>query len=226
MSQDNVISLPKPAVTPVLDPLTEVLQQGAGRLLAEAVEAEVERLLEPPREQRDAGGRQRLVRNGPLPLRTLPTGRGGIEVAVPRGRERAVAPVEPSRFTSGMMPKYLRQAASGEALIPCRYLTGLSTQEFQAALTALVGPTASGFSAATVSRLQAAWEEALRPWQRRELEGNQAVDLGADGIYGSLRSDPERAWVLVMIGATAQGQQEWVALAEGFRESSARWQDG
>jgi transposase-like protein len=225
MSKDNVVSLPNPAVTPVLDPLTEVLQQGARRLLAEAVEAEVERFLEQHREQRDEAGRQRIVRNGHLPLRTLQTGIGGINVEVPRVRDRAAAPAEPIRFTSGIIPKYLRKSASVEALIPCLYLKGISTRDFQEALAALVGPTAAGFSAATVSRLKAAWEEELRQWQRRELQGKQYIYLWADGIYFSLRSDTERACVLVIIGATAQGQKELVALEEGFRESTASWQD-
>ena len=125
MSKDNVISLPNPAVTPVLDPLTEVLQQGARRLLAEAVEAEVERCLEQHREQRDEAGRQRLVRDGYLPPRPLQTGIGRIEVEVPRVRDRATAPAEPIRFTSGIIPKYLRKSASVEVLIPCLYLRGV-----------------------------------------------------------------------------------------------------
>ncbi len=144
MSKDNVIELKNPAVAnEVRDALTEVLRDGARRLLAEAVEAEVDEFLQQHRYKRDAAGRQRVVRNGHLPARTIQTGIGAVAVQAPRVRDRGGE----IRFTSALLPPYLRRSKTIEALLPWLYLKGISTGGFSEALAALLGRDAPGLSA-------------------------------------------------------------------------------
>ncbi|MFO1352962.1 MAG: IS256 family transposase [Gammaproteobacteria bacterium] len=226
MSKDNVIAWSKRVGTPIADPLTEVLQRGARRLLAEAVETEVEQFLAQHQGLIDEAGRARVVRNGYLPPRAIQTVIGEVEVEVPRVRDRGGAQAsEAVRFGSAIIPRYLRKSASLEELIPCLYLKGISTGDFQEALKALMGERAEGFSAATVSRLKAGWIEEVRRWQKRDLTGKPYVYFWADGIDFGIRAEHERACALVVIGATAQGEKELVALEEGFRESTESGRD-
>ena len=147
MKEDSVVSIEEPTTNK--DVLTEVLREGAQKLLAEAVQAELEELLEEYREERDGEGRQRLVRNGYLPGRKIQTGIGGISVRVPRVRDRGSGQEseEIIRFRSGLVPPYLRRSKSLEELLPLLYLKGISTGDFTDALSALLGPNAPGLSA-------------------------------------------------------------------------------
>ena len=136
MKEDSVVSIEEPTTNK--DVLTEVLREGAQKLLAEAVQAELEELLEEYREERDGEGRQRLVRNGYLPGRKIQTGIGGISVRVPRVRDRGSGQEseEIIRFRSGLVPPYLRRSKSLEELLPLLYLKGISTGDFTDALSA------------------------------------------------------------------------------------------
>jgi putative transposase len=140
MSKDNVITLENPSVK-AKDPLTEVLRHGASRLLAQAIEAEVETLLAQYADRRDAHDRQAVVRNGYLPEREVQTGIGSVAVKVPRVRDRSHSGI---RFHSGILPPYLRRSKSVEELLPWLYLKGISTGDFSEALAALLGPDAPG----------------------------------------------------------------------------------
>ncbi len=151
MSEDKIIALKNPgAPAPVADALTELLREGAQRMLAAAIEAEVAAFLERFKDEKTADGRQRVVRNGHLPTRSIQTGVGAVEVTVPRVRDRA----KTIRFTSAILPPYLRRPQSLEALLPWLYLKGISTGDVQEALTVLLGREAPGLSASTISRLK------------------------------------------------------------------------
>ena len=139
MQQDTVIPFPHPQLI-AEDPLTEVLRQGAPRLLAQAIEAEVAVLLAQYAERRDMQGRHAVVRNGHLPEREVQTGIGAVRVKVPRVRDRSGSGI---RFHSALLPSYLRRSNSLEALLPWLYLKGVSTGDFSAALQALLGPALS-----------------------------------------------------------------------------------
>ena len=166
MSHDNVFVLKNPAVAnEVRDGLTEVLQEGARTLLAQAIEAEVAEFLARHADQRDAAGRMRLVRNGYLPERTIQTGIGEVPVKAPRVRDRAAK----LRFNSSILPRYLRRTKTIEALLPWLYLKGISTGGFSEALAALLGRDAPGLSAGTISRLKAVWQEEHARWEKRSL---------------------------------------------------------
>lgn len=221
MEESNVLTLAAPLGN---DPLTEVLRQGARRLLGQAIEAEVESFLEQHRELRDEAGRARLVRNGYLPEREVQTGIGAVRVKAPRVHDRSDKE-EKLRFHSGILPKYLRRSASLEELLPWLYLRGVSTGDFQDALAALLGSHAPGLSASTISRLKGVWSQEFNAWQKRNLSGRRYVYLWVDGVYFQVRMENSQHCVLVVIGATEEGKKELIAIADGYRESEQSWKE-
>ena len=157
------------------DPLTEVLRKGARDLLAQAVEDEVTVFLAAHADIRDDEGHQMIVLNGYLPARTIQTGIGAVPIRGRRVRDqRAVPKVDRIRFTSKILPRYLRRTKSLEELIPWLYLKGISTGDFSEALRALVGSPA-GLSPATVCRLKAGWQQEWETWRQRDLTGKRYV---------------------------------------------------
>jgi putative transposase len=191
-------------------------------MLAEMIQAEVEDWLAQRAHVRDEEGRRQVVRNGYLPEREITTGVGPVKVKQPRVRDRRPeAEAEP--FSSKILPPYLRKTKSIEELIPWLYLKGVSTGDFSEALKALVGPNAPGLSATTVTRLKAVWEEEYRQWSKRSLEGKQYVYIWVDGIHFNIRLEEDRQCILVLMGATADGKKEIIAVADGYRESEQSW---
>src|SRR4051794_182762 len=206
------------------DVLTEVLREGARRMLAQAIEAEVATWIDAHAHLKDQTGRQQVVRNGHLPGRTIQTGIGPIEVKQPRVRDRRPADQRAS-FTSAILPPSLRKTRSLEGLIPWLYLKGISTGDFAEALQAILGPDAPGLSAATVTRLKAAWEAEHDAWSKRSLKGEHYVYVWADGVHFNLRLEGGRQCILVLMGATAEGKKELIAIADGYRESEQSWKE-
>ncbi len=221
MTQDNVIDLKKPESV-INDPITTVLRNGARRLLAQALEAEIEVFINQYTDLKDEQGRRRIVRNGFMPDRKIQSGIGSIPVKAPRVRDRHSDPSNRVRFRSTILPPYLRRTKSMEELIPWLYLKGISTGDFSDALVALVGKEAPGLSAPTISRLKTIWQQDFDQWRRRDLSGKRYVYFWADGIYCNVRMD-DRQCLLVIIGATEDGNKELVALEGGFRESELSW---
>ena len=204
------------------DVLGEVLRQGAQKLLAQAVNAEVADWIQRHAHLRDDAGHRQVVRNGALPARTITTGVGPVEVKQPRVHDRR-SPEEREKFTSTILPPYLRKTKSIEELIPWLYLKGVSTGDFSEALAALLGPDAPGLSASTVVRLKAVWETEYHVWNQRSLEGKRYVYVWADGIHFNIRLEEDRQCILVLMGATADGQKELIAIVDGYRESEQSW---
>ena len=222
MAKDNVVRLRKPEPF-IDDPITDILRSGARKLLAEALEAEIEDFLSQYRDLKDDRNHQRVVRNGYLPERKIQSGIGPIPVKMPRARDRQPHQgSEPIRFTSSLLPPYLKKTRSMEDLIPWLYLKGISTNDFSEALSALVGKEAPGLSAPTISRLKAIWKQDLERWQKRDLSLKRYVYIWADGVYCNVRLE-EKQCLLVIIGATAEGKKELLALDSGFRESELSW---
>ena len=168
------------------DVLTEVLRTGAQRLLAQMIEMEVKGWIDAHAALVDAQGHRCVVRNGRLPSRTILTGVGRVEVSQPRVRDRRPAG-EAEKFSSKILPPYLRKTKSIEELIPWLYLRGISTGDFQQALQALLGPNAAGLSAATITRLKEVWKGEYEQWSKRSLEGKQYVYVWADGVHFNVR---------------------------------------
>ena len=199
--------------------LESTLREGARRLLRAALEAEVEEYLQKHQAVRNEDGRRMVVRNGHGTERSLQSGLGAIEVQTPRVNDRR----EAQRFTSQILPPYLRRVPSLENLIPVLYLKGISTSAMPAALAPLLGPNAAGLSPATIVRLIASWQDEYQAWRKRDLSEEEIVYLWADGIYCNVRLTDDRPCLLVVIGARKDGTKVLLALEDGERESELSW---
>ena len=221
MTDSNVLQLSQPGA--LSDPLTEVLRSGARALLAQAVAAEVAGFLESHADKLTDDGRQRLVRHGHLPEREIMTGIGPVAVHAPRIRDRVGTGAERIAFSSAILPPYARRSKSLEVLIPVLYLKGISTGGFEEALAALLGKDAGGLSASTIARLRDAWADEHARWQKRDLSVKRYVYFWADGIYVQARLEDDAQCLLVIIGATPEGNKELVGLTDGVRENAQSW---
>jgi len=211
-------------LAPAQDVLTDLLRDGARRLLAQAIEAEVASWIDDHAHLKDDRGRHQVVRNGHLPERAIQTGIGAVAVQQPRVRDRRPAD-QRETFTSAILPPYLRKTRSLEGLLPWLYLKGVSTGDFAEALQAILGPDAPGLSATTITRLKAAWEDEFAAWNKRSLAGKHYVYVWADGVHFNIRLEGGRQCILVLLGATADGQKELIAIADGYRESDQSWRE-
>ena len=223
MQQDTPLPEARPDRTLPLWPLDEVVRQGARALVQRAVEVEVELFLERYQYLMDDQGHRQVVRNGHRPIRRIVTGAGPVEIATPRLDDRVLARHGEARFTSALVPPYLRRTPHIEELLPVLYLKGISTGDFTEALQAILGPEVIGLSAETIVRLKQVWQREYEAWNRRDLATNRYVYWWVDGIYFNVRLDTDRQCLLVIIGATADGRKELVAIADGFRESAESW---
>lgn len=217
-------SLAFPSVHPAIaDPLAEVLRRGARQLLIQAVEAEAAAWIDQRAHLLDERGRRQVVRNGHADSRTIVTGVGPLQVQMPRVHDRRDPSGGRERFASAILPPYLRKAKSIEEMIPWLYLKGVSTGGFTEALQALLGPQCPGLSATTVTRLVEQWQEDFREWSQRDLSQKHYVYVWADGIHFNVRLEEDRQCILVLMGATADGSKELIAVQDGYRESEQSW---
>ena len=212
------------ATEPVVCATLELIaREGARRALQKAIEDEVAEYVDAGRGHRDGAGRRLVVRNGHKPARTILSGVGPIEVKQPRVDDRRVDEDGVRfRFTSKILPPYLRKTKAIEDLVPWLYLKGISTGEMSDALVHL-GFDGSGLSATSVTRMTEAWQGEYEQWNKRDLAGKHYVYVWADGIYFGCRLTDDRPCVLVLMGATADGKKELVAIHDGQRESEASW---
>jgi transposase-like protein len=225
MNKSNVVSIQTQAsaVAEGRLNLEQLLRQGAQRMLQKAIENEVQEFVEAHACLRTNDDRQAVVRNGSMPARQILTGLGALEVQQPRVRDRRSG--EKARFSSNILPKYLRRVPSVDALIPALYLRGISTGDFTEALESILGPNAAGLSAANIVRLKEGWEAEYEEWTTRDLSGKRYVYWWADGIYFNVRLDDQRRCILVLMGALADGSKELLAVVDGERESKLSWVD-
>jgi len=208
------------------DVLTGILRAGAQRLLGQAIEAEVADYLAAHQDLRDEQGRRLVVRNGHKDERQLQTGVGPVPVRQPRiNDQRLDEDSNRTRFTSKILPPYLRRTQSIEELIPWLYLKGISTGDFREALAALLGKDAPGLSASTVVRLKEVWQRDYEAWSKRSLADKRYAYFWADGIHFNVRLKEDRQCILVVMGATAEGKKELVAIQDGLRESEQSWRE-
>jgi putative transposase len=224
-SDSTVVALRQP--DDIDDPLTAVLRSGARQLLAQAIEAETEAFLARMKGLRLPDGRDRVVRHGHGPERTVQTGIGPVAVRRVKIRDRGagVGGGERIHFTSAILPRWARRTRSLDALLPVLYLRGVSSGDFQEALAALLGQDAPNLSPAVLARLKAEWEADYAHWQRRDLSARRYVYLWADGVYLQARMEPQAECMLVLIGATPEGKKELVGFQVGLRESAQSWRE-
>jgi len=218
-SDIRIVPLPKSR-----DVLGEILRQGAREMLARTIQAEVADWIDAHAHVTDTAGRRQVVRNGSHPERDILTGLGPITVQQPRVLDRRPAG-QRETFTPNVLPPYLRRTKNIDDAIPWLYLKGISTGDFPEALQGLFGIEAKGLSANTVTRLKAAWEDEYGAWSKRSLKGKHYVYVWADGVHFNIRLEDGRQCILVLMGATADGQKELIAIADGYRESEQSWKE-
>lgn len=203
--------------------LDELAREGARRMLAAALEAEVAAYIEAHQEARDEAGHALVVRNGHAAPRKVTTGAGKLCVSAPRVNDKRVVDGERQRFRSVILPPYLRKSKAISELLPALYLRGLSTGDFRDGLAAILGEDAPGLSASVVTRLTAAWQDEYAQWKKRSLTDRDYVYVWADGVHFNVRLEDERLAALVLIGVRPDGTKEVIALEDGYRESTETW---
>lgn len=213
----------RPEVKPK-DVLTEILREGCHAILKTALEFEMTEFLEDYKELRTSEGRQRITRNGHHRPRPIQTGVGEVMAKVPRAWDQEKGK-DGIRFSSKLLPPYLRRSQSIEDLLPWLYLKGISTGDFSDALASLLGEGAKGLSAPTISRLKKTWESDYKAWNTRSLEGKEYVYVWADGVYMKARMESQKQCILVLMGSTPSGEKELIAILDGYRESEQSWNE-
>jgi putative transposase len=206
--------------------LDELVREGARRMLAAALEAEVAAYLDAHADQVDEQGRRLVVRNGHHTPRQVLTGAGAVEVVAPRVNDKRTDEVtgQRRRFSSAILPPWCRKSPKVSEVLPLLYLHGLSGNDFGPALEQFLG-TSAGLSATTVTRLTVQWQDEAKAFRARDLSGVDYVYCWADGIHVNVRLDEERLCLLVLIGVRADGRKELITLADGYRESEGSWAD-
>lgn len=197
-------------------------------MLQAAIDAEVDAFIETHQDRRNSDGRRLVVKNGSLPAREILTGAGALQVQQGRVRDNSPDSADRVQFSPSVLPAYLRRTESIEELIPWLYLKGISTNDFGEALQALVGEKAKGLSANVVVRLKEQWAEEYDQWRRRDLSEKEYVYVWADGIHVKVRLEDDankKQCILVLMGATADGTKELIAVLDGYRESEQSWSE-
>ena len=205
-----------PEVNQTLD---ELARAGARRMIAAALELEAEQYVQKMSHLRDELGHAMVVRNGKAKERTVTLGAGVVKIQAPRVNDKRPQ----HRFTSRILPPYMRRSPRLEEALPVLYLRGLSTGDFSQALPVLLGPEAAGLSPTTINRLTQVWQEEYKAWRKRSLVGKDYVYVWADGVYFRVRLGEDRLACLVLIGVRKDGTKEVIALEDGYRESEESW---
>jgi transposase-like protein len=203
--------------------LDEIAREGARRMLAQALEAEVADYIA-RNQERDAQGRAKVVRNGKASARKVTLGSGTVEVRAPRVDDRRKTDDgSRRRFRSHILPPYMRRSPKVSEVLPILYLRGLSTGDFKEGLAALLGEEASGLSPTAITRLTGAWQADYEAFQKRDLSDRDYVYVWADGVHFRIRLEEDRLCALVMIGVRPDGTKELIAIEDGYRESTESW---
>jgi putative transposase len=204
--------------------LDELFREGARRMLAVALEAEVQAYIAAHAELIDEHGHRLVVRNGHAPARAITTGVGQVEVVRPRVYDRRVDPASGQRmqFHSVILPRWCRRSPKVAEVLPLLYLHGLSSMDFVPALEAFFGASA-GLSASVITRLTTQWQAEREAFAQRSLHDRDYVYCWADGIHFNLRLAEGRLCCLVIVGVRADGTKELIAVADGTRESTDDW---
>jgi transposase-like protein len=204
--------------------LDAIARMGARRMLIEALRAEADDYVERHRDERDEQGHALVVRNGRAQARKLTLGAGTVELRAPRIDDRRRDDKgRRQRFTSYILPPYMRRSPKVAEVLPILYLRGLSTGDFRPALTALLGEDAAGLSPTNITRLTACWEKEYADFRERDLSGREYVYVWVDGVHFNIRLEDDRLCTLVMIGARPDGEKELLAVEDGYRESAESW---
>jgi transposase-like protein len=206
--------------------IDEIVREGARRVLAEALRAEVDAYVAAFAGERDGDGRRLVVRNGYHQPREVLTSAGAVGVTAPRvsGKRTGPGTGERKRFSPAILPVWARKTPEVTEVLPLLCLHGLSSGDFVPAPGQFLGSSA-GLPALVVTRLTGTWRAEQRAFAEGDLSGVDYVCVWADGIHVNIRLEEHRLCLLVMIGVRADGRKELIALADGYREPAESWAD-
>ena len=206
--------------------LDEICREGARRMLAAALEAEVDEYISAFVDELDEDGHRQVVRNGHARERTMTTASGRLPIRAPRVNDRRSDPEtgERRRFRSSIVPPWCRKSPKVSELLPLLYLHGLSTGDFAPALAEFFG-SAAGLSPSVITRLTTQWQDEQRSFMARDLSDRDFVYVWVDGVHFNVRLEEDRLCCLVVVGVRLDGTKELVAIADGYRESTESWAD-
>ena len=168
--------------------LDSLVRQGAQQMLKIALDYEVQAYLDKYSNVVDDNGHQLVVRNGYHAERGILSGAGVIKVTQPRVHDKRAG----KRFTSSILPAYMRKSPTIEKLIPCLYLKGISTSQFGTALEAILGTNCPGLSSSSISDMMKQWQGQYEDWNKRSLIGKKYAYMWADGIHLKVRLGNEQ----------------------------------
>src|SRR5881628_1924612 len=183
--------------------LDDLAREGARRMIAVALQLEAAEYVTRFREARDECGHALVVRNGTARPRPVTTGVGPLTIAVPRVNDRRMRDGVRQKFTSVILPPYVRRSPRVESVLPLLYLHGLSSS--------------------AILRLTKSWTAEYEAFRQRDLTERDYIYLWADGVHFTIRLEEERLCTLVVIGVRPDGTKEVVALEDGYRESAESW---
>lgn len=203
--------------------LDELAREGARRMILAALEVEVAEYRRQHHEARDSRGHALVVRNGQAQPRRVTVGAGTVTIRAPRVKDQRVLNGTRQKFTSAILPPYLRRSPQVSAVLPLLYLHGLSTGDFRAALPVLLGADAAGLSPSAITRLTATWRTDYDQWRGRALADREFIYVWVDGVHFNIRLEEDRLAALVVVGVRPDGTKEVIAIEDGYRESTESW---
>ena len=199
--------------------LDELAREGAKKMLISALQTEVNEYIESNKNQLDEKGHRLVVRNGHSKERTLSVGSGTFKISQPRVHDKR----KDQKFSSKILPRFVRNSPKVESLLPALYLKGVSTNNFEGIFKEYLGEEATGFSAASIVKLKRVWTQEFVKWQKRKIE-KKYIYIWADGVNVSIRlGEDKKLCLLVIIGVTEEGTKELIGLQSGYRESKDSW---
>jgi transposase-like protein len=210
------------AAPEVVETLDDLAREGARRMIAAALDLEVEQYLARRQDARDEEGHALVVRNGRARPRRVTVGAGTVTVEAPRVNDKRVVDGERQKFSSTILPPYMRRSPRVSEVLPLLYLCGLSTGDFREALGELLGEEAA-LSPSAITRLTVAWREEREQWRHRSLTDRDYVYTWVDGVHFNIRLEEDRLAALVVVGVRPDGTKELVSIEDGYRESTESW---
>jgi putative transposase len=209
----------------LLSPIDLIIREGVQKILQAAIEAEINEHLSRYKNMTDNNGHRIVVKNGYKQKRNILTGVGPLEIHQPRVDDRKLTDYGIDRFSSKILPPFMRRVPTIDKLVPVLYLHGISTDDFPKALESIIGPGAKGLSANTIVRLKRIWEDEYTAWRKRDLSSKEYIYIWADGIHSKIRLDDQKSCMLVLMGVNPDGKKELIAVEDGYRESKQSWKE-
>lgn len=198
--------------------LENKVREALGELIGNLLMAEADAYIQEAQAALDEHNHRLVRRNGLSRERTVQTSMGTISVQQPRVDDRR----EGHRFTSAILPPYIRRTNNIDGMIATLYLHGVSTVRMEAALREMLGSSVTAVSPAVVTGIIEKWQSHYKAWSERPIT-KRYVYVWVDGIYTRVRTTNDKPCMLVVIGCDEHGNKETLAILDGEFESEISW---